>query len=62
MLQVSSNLVHNICNVSAAQCNVFQSVASMVPATQQPQRISAVCESFPSWGGLLGHSARALPV
>lgn len=40
---------HECCLV----CNVFQSVANMVPATEEPQRISVVARASPAVVGLL---------
>lgn len=61
MLQVSSNTDTHMQHECCLVCNVFQSVANMVPATEGPQRISVVAE-LPCCGGLIGHTLhRAFP-
>lgn len=61
MLQLSSktgtHMQHECCLV----CNVFQSVANMVPATGEPQRISVVTELPLLWWAYWTLSALGLP-
>lgn len=61
MLQVSSNTGTHMQHECCLVCNVFQSVANMVPATEEPQRISVVAELFLLWWAYWTHSAEGLP-
>lgn len=52
MLQVSSNIGKHVQHGCCLVYKVFHSVVNMVPATEEPQRISVVAE-LPYCGGLI---------
>lgn len=58
MRKTSSNTgIHiHLQHVCVPVCNVFQSVANMVPATGGPQRTTVWLQSFSCCGGLIGHT------
>ena len=61
MLQVSSNAGTHMQHECCLVCNVFQSVANMVPATEEPQRISVVAELPLLWWAYWTRSVQGRP-
>lgn len=61
MLQVSSNTDTHMRHECCLVCNVFQSVVNVVPATEEPQRISVVAELPLLWWVYSAHCVQGLP-